>query len=149
MLTFDNILAYHLQKLEEVGYNRIEIVNNTDTTLNIINSQTNEIMTTEPAKLVEMRYSTSFAPDEIRTGYFILTATDATAPNVGTTKGYSAFYEGNPTTSAAEITTPGASSSLPPAVRQAFDSFELLAPPSTPIPPPSSPPVPTTPTVPP
>jgi hypothetical protein len=80
-----------------------------------------------------MRYSTSVDPDETRAGYFLLTATDATAPNQGMTKGYSVFYEGDPTTTAtgAEITTPGASSQpLPPAVRQVFDSFELIAAPT-------------------
>ena len=141
-MTTDNILSYHLQKLQEVGYSGIEIVNSTDTTLNVANAQTNEtIATTVPAKLVEMTYSTNFAPNEIRTGYFISTATNATTPNPGTTKGYSVFYEGNSTntnttaTTAAEITTATAAASgsllspllLPPAVGQVIDSFELLA----------------------
>ena len=41
-MTIDNILSYHLQKLQEVGYSGIEIVNSTDTTLNVANAQTNE-----------------------------------------------------------------------------------------------------------
>ena len=107
----DNILSYHLQKLQEVGYRSIQLVNSTDMTLNVANPQTNETIATVPAKLVEMTYSTNFAPNEIRTGYFISTATNATTPNPGTTKGYSVFYEGNSTntntnaTTAAEITT--------------------------------------------
>jgi hypothetical protein len=82
-----------------------------------------------------MTYGTNFAPNEIRRGYFISTATNATAPNLGTTKGYSVFYEGNSTTSAAtatEITTAASGSlplPLPLAVGQVFDSFELIAPP--------------------
>jgi hypothetical protein len=133
--TNDNILSYHLQKLQEVGYRDIQIVNSSDMTLNLTNAQTNETIATVPAKLVEMTYGTNFAPNEIRRGYFISTATNATAPNLGTTKGYSVFYEGNSTTSAAtatEITTAASGSlplPLPPAVGQVFDSFELIAPP--------------------
>ena len=142
-MTIDNILSYHLQKLQEVGYSGIEIVNSTDTTLNVANAQTNEtIATTVPAKTVEMTYSTNFAPNETRIGYFILTSTNATAPNPGTTKGYSMFYEGNSTaTTTAETTRPSgslASTPLPAPVRQVFDSFELVAAPALTPPPPSA-----------
>ncbi|MDW0122180.1 MAG: hypothetical protein QOK81_06130, partial [Nitrososphaeraceae archaeon] len=119
-MTTDNILSYHLQKLQEVGYRSMRIVNSSDTTINVANPQTNETIATVPAKLVEMTYSTNFVPNEIRTGYFISTATNATTPNPGTTKGYSVFYEGNSTntnttaTTAAEITTASAASSLLP-----------------------------------
>jgi hypothetical protein len=141
-MTTDNVLSYHMQKLQEVGYNGIEIVNSTDMTLNVANPQTNEtIATTVPAKLVEMTYSTNFAPNETRAGYFILTSTNATAPNPGTTKGYSMFYEGNSTaTTTAETTRPSgslASTPLPAPVRQVFDSFELVAAPAPLSPPPS------------
>jgi PKD repeat protein len=125
--TIDNILLYHMQKLEEVGYNGTEIVDSTDATLNITNAQTNQTIATVPAKNVEMTYNTNFAPNETRTGYFILTATDATAPNRGMTKGYSVFYEGNSAT--AETTTTSGSlvpRPLPVPVRQVFDSFELV-----------------------
>src|SRR5215212_3061294 len=133
-MTTDDIQSYHLQKLQEVGYRSMQIVNTTDTTLNLTNPQTNETITTVPARLVEIAYSTNSAPNETRTGYFISTATNATAPNLGTTKGYAVFYEGNSTTNtaAAEITTATAASGslatlLPPAVGQVFDSFELIA----------------------
>src|SRR5215210_4141611 len=140
-MTTDNILSYHLQKLQEVGYRSIQLVDSTDMTLNLTSPQTNETIATVPAKLVEMKYSTNSAPpNERRTGYFISTATNVTAPNLGTTKGYALFYEGNSTTNtnttaatAAEITTAIAAASgsllplLPPAVGQVFDSFELLA----------------------
>src|SRR5215218_4727945 len=125
--TIDNILLYHMQKLEEVGYNGTEIVDSTDATLNITNAQTNQTIATVPAKNVEMTYNTNFAPNETRTGYFILSATDATAPNRGMTKGYSVFYEGNSAT--AETTTSSGSlvpTPLPAPVRQVFDSFELV-----------------------
>jgi PKD repeat protein len=139
-MTTDSILSYHLQKLQEVGYSAIEVVDSTDTTLNITNAQTNETIATVPAKNVEMTYSTNFAPNETRTGSFILTATDATPPNLGTTKGYSVFYEGNST--AAETTIPSGSlapTPLPAHVRQVFDSFELIA--AAPAPPPPTSPL--------
>ncbi|MDQ3852780.1 MAG: PKD domain-containing protein, partial [Thermoproteota archaeon] len=138
-MTIDNILLYHIQKLEEVGYSRIQIVNSTDTTLNVTNAQTNQIIVTVPARLVEVTYSTASAPNVIREGYFMLTATDGTRPNIGTTKGYSIFYEGTSTTAGAatpatiqQTTTSTPFVSLPPrqtlpiGVQQIFDSFELI-----------------------
>jgi PKD repeat protein len=143
-MTIDNILLYHMQKLQQVGYRNIEIVNNTDTTLNVMDPQTNQTIATVPAKFVEMTYSTASAPNEIREGYFISTATNATAPYPGMTKGYSIFYEGNSTTTVAGTATPATiqqtttstpsirlgAPTLPPlpiAVQQVFDSFELIA----------------------
>ena len=73
-----------------------------------------------------MTYTTNFAPDEIKRGYFISTATDATPHNLGTITGYSIFYEGS---SAADIVTSDSLSpttALLPPVRQVFDSFELI-----------------------
>jgi hypothetical protein len=137
-MTTDNILSYHLQKLQEVGYSAIEVVNSTDMTLNLTNAQTNETIATMPTKLVEMTYSTNFAPNETRTGYFILTATNATLPNLGTTKGYAIFYEGNSTTAETRPSGSLAQILLPAPVRQVFDSFELIASPPPP-PPPASP----------
>jgi hypothetical protein len=123
----DNILLYHLQKLQEVGYRDIEIVNSTDMTVNIANPQTNETITTVPAKLVEMTYTTGIAPNETKSGYLISTATDVTVPNPGMTKGYTIFYEGS-SVSAPEIAIGfGSLSPLPPPVRQVFDSYELIA----------------------
>jgi PKD repeat protein len=143
-MTIDNILLYHMQKLQQVGYRNIEIVNNTDTTLNVMDPQTNQTIATVPAKFVEMTYSTASAPNEIREGYFISTATNTTAPYPGITKGYSIFYEGNSTTTVAGTATPATiqqtttstpsirlgAPTLPPlpiAVQQVFDSFELIA----------------------
>jgi hypothetical protein len=127
MTTSDNILLYNLQKLQEVGYRDIQIVNSTDMTVNVTNLQTNETITSVPAKTVEMTYTTPIAPDEIRSGYLISTATDMTPPNPGTTKGYSIFYEGS-SLSPAEITIGfGSLRPMPQAVGQVFDSFGLIA----------------------
>ena len=123
----NNILLYHIQKLEQVGYRDIEIVNSTDRLINLIDPQTNQTIQTMPAKFVEMTYSTASAPNEPRSGYLISTATNATAPNVGVTKGYTVFYEGS-SVSAAELALGfGSLRQLPPAVKQVFDSFELIA----------------------
>ena len=129
----DSILEYEIQKLREVGYRDINIVNSTDTTVNIHYTTTEDVPAanvTVPAKLVEMAYSTSSAPNEIRRGYLILTATNATPPNLETVTGYSIFYEGASGTTAAEQTTtppPSGNLSLPAPVRQVFGSFELIA----------------------
>jgi hypothetical protein len=127
MTTSDNILLYNIQKLQEVGYRDIEIVNSTDMTVNVTNLQTNETIIAVPAKTAEMTYTTPIAPDEIRSGYLISTATDMTLPNLGTTKGYTIFYEGS-SLSPAEITIGfGSLRPLPQGVGQVFDSFELIA----------------------
>src|ERR687898_2084717 len=129
-MTTNNLTTYHLQKLEEVGYTNIQTVNSTEMTVNLTIPQTNQTVAAMPAKLVEMTYNTASAPDETRRGYFLLTATAATLPDLGTPKGYSILYEGS-STSAAEIATTGSSSlpptPLPPVVEQIFGSFELIA----------------------
>ena len=132
----DSILEYGIQKLEEVGYRDINIINNTDTTISIhfINDTTAESLglqdATVPARLVEITYSTNSAPNEIRIGYLITTATNATPPNLETITGYSVFYEGvRAATAAGEGTTtapPGSPATPPGVVRQIFDSFELI-----------------------
>ena len=126
----DAILAYQIQRLQEVGYRDVGIVNNTDTTISLISTAlNNSAIGTVPAKLVEMTYSTTFAPTEIRRGYLISTATDATPRNLGMITGYAIFYEGGGPVSAAEMATATSDSlrPLPPAVGQIFDSFELMA----------------------
>jgi PKD repeat protein len=139
------VLAYQTQKLQEAGYRDIQIVNSTDTTINVdistgLNNNNNNnnaiaagttatTTTIVPAKLVAMTYSTNLAPNETRIGYFILTATAATPRNLGMITGYSIFYEGN---SVIETVSSGSSVAPPPtpfpaAARQVFGSFELIA----------------------
>ena len=114
------ILEYQMQKLQEVGYRDIGIVNITDTTMNVISTGlNNNVIANVPAKLVEMTYSTNFAPSEIRTGYLISTATDATPSNLGMVTGYTIIYEGNSTAAtaitASQTTMLQSGSLLPPA----------------------------------
>src|SRR5215217_1837262 len=139
------VLTYQIQKLQEAGYRNIQIVNSTDTTINVdistgLNNNNNNnnaiaagttatTTTIVPAKLVAMTYSTNLAPNETRIGYFILTATAATPRNLGMITGYSIFYEGN---SVVETVSSGSSVAPPPtpfpaAARQVFGSFELIA----------------------
>jgi hypothetical protein len=134
--TINNILSYQIQKLEEVGYRDIKIVNSTDTRINVantggINNNNNNATsttTTIPAKLVEMTYSTNFAPNEVRRGYFISTATDATPHNLGIITGYGIFYEGGAAAAAAAAASANsAPTPLTAPVRQVFGSFELIA----------------------
>jgi PKD repeat protein len=133
-VTPDIILGYQMQKLQEVGYRDIRVVDSTDTTINVdistgLNNST--IAATVPAKLVEMTYSTNLAPDQIRKGYFISTATNVTPRNLGNMTGYGIFYEGTSSTAAEggeETTLPsggGLILSIP--VMEVFDSFELIA----------------------
>jgi PKD repeat protein len=123
--TADSILAYQMQKLQEVGYRDIRILNSTDTIINVVGTAlNNSAIGTVPARQVEVTYSTNFAPTDIRRGYLLSTATDATARNLGLITGYAIFYEGG--SEAAEI-RPASGGLLPsPAVEQVFDSFELI-----------------------
>jgi hypothetical protein len=127
----DSILEYEMQKLQDVGYRDINIVNSTDTKINIHYITTENVPAPEafiPARLVEMTYSTNSAPDEMRRGYFILAATAATSPNLETITGYSIFYEDTSGATAVEqTTTPTGNLLLPAPLRQVFDSFELIA----------------------
>src|SRR5918996_63323 len=126
-VTNDNILSYHLQKLQEVGYRDIRIVNSADMTVNLTIPQINQTIATVPAQFVEMTYSTAIAPNDTRSGYLISTASNATAPNPGMTKGYTIFYEGSSVSAAEPTIGFGSLRQLPPAVKQVFDSFQLIA----------------------
>jgi hypothetical protein len=137
MTTTDNIVSYQLQKLQEAGYRSMRIIISTDMAVNLTNPQTNERIATLPAKLVEMTYGTNTAPNEIRRGYLVSTATNSTTPSIGTTKGYALFYEGNSTTTnaVAAIMNMSGSLPLPIPIQQLFDSFELtMAPELAPTP---------------
>ena len=75
-ITSDTILLHHLQKLQDVGYRDIEIVNSADMTVNLTVPQANQTIAAILAKFFEMKYSTASAPDEIITGFFISTSTN-------------------------------------------------------------------------
>ena len=130
----DSIFEYEIQKLGEVGYRNINIVNSTYMPI-VVNYTTTEDVPAEeaivPGRFVEMTYSTASAPNEIRRGYLFLTATNVTPPNLATITGYGIFYESAPGAPAprAQQTTPVAPGMVvvPAPVAQAFGSFELIA----------------------
>ena len=129
--TANTILSYQMQKLREVGYSDIQIVNSTDARIPVdisLSGTNNDDDNDElppasvAARLVEMTYRTttaSSAPSELKTGYYLLTASDVTPQDLGTMTGYSIFYEGTSSNAAA--------ATIPAAVRQIFGSFELIA----------------------
>jgi PKD domain len=126
----DTLLAFQMLKLQEVGYGDIRIVDSRDTTIDVISSLlNNRAIATIPAKFIEMTYSTNFAPNETRTGYFLSTATDLTPRNLGMTTGYGIFYESNSPIAAETMTASSNTTTLPTPVpvAQVFDSFELMA----------------------
>jgi hypothetical protein len=115
--------------LQEAGYRDIEIVNSTLARINVNYTGIEGlpiIGVTVPARLIEMTYSTSSAPNEMRRGYLILTATNVTPPGTETITGYSIFYEGTGA-NATQQTTPSGNLSLPATFRQVAGSFELIA----------------------
>jgi hypothetical protein len=125
MPTTNDIVSYHLQKLQEVGYRGIEIVSSIDTTINVTSTVSNNAVGAVPAKLVEMTYSKDSAPGQASKGYFLSSATAATSPNPWTTKGYSVFYEGNSPVEDVTIAS-GSLQLLPPVAGEVFDSFKLI-----------------------
>jgi len=132
-LSIDNVTAYHLQKLDEVGYHNITLVRNTNMRVNLTTAaDANQTITTIPAKFAQITYTTAIEPNETKTGYFIVTSTNATAPNATTTNGYAIFYEGNSNNGTAArpgiATSSGSStqSQLSPVVAQILRSFELI-----------------------
>jgi hypothetical protein len=128
----DSVLEYQIQKLQEVGYRDIKIVNSVDTALLVYYPGTTGLQATVPARSVEMTYSTnstSSSPIEMRRGYLILTATNVIPPNLETITGYSIFYEGasEAAVSTAEETGQSGSSPPPLALIQIVSSFQLIA----------------------
>lgn len=132
----DSILNYEIQKLQDVGYRDINIVNSSDARIDIHYAIPQDVpapetmpQATVPARFVEITYSTDSAPNEMRTGYLFLTASNATPPNELIT-GYSVFYErasGGTELGAQETTQSATLPALSPEASQILASFELIA----------------------
>jgi hypothetical protein len=114
IITQEHFLEYQRQKLRELGNVDINILNNTEMTINVTSTDTNGTIAMVPAKLVEMMYSANSTQTR---GYFLLSATNATS-NLGLVSGYSIFYEG------AAAMTPSANPPAP--AKQVFQSFEFV-----------------------
>ena len=110
------------RELNELFPPYIEIVSNTDITLNVFDPQTNQTIGRVPAEYVEFTETYPDNPDASYTGFVLLALNNDNA----TTTGYAVrplLQEGQED-----------SREVPSFVRQVFDSFELLAPATTPAP---------------
>jgi hypothetical protein len=114
-ITNEDLLDYHIVKLQELGYSEISILQNTNMTINVINSDTNKTIAIMPANLIEMRYNSPNSNDT--RGYFMLAATNATS-NVGIISGYTLSYEAD----AATLPSGGP----PEPIQRIFQSFDFL-----------------------
>jgi hypothetical protein len=111
-MTIDNVQLYYMQKLEDVGYSGMQIVNNTETTVDIINGRTNQTIATAPAKLIEYTY---FYPGE---GQTRIMYREFTLLVLNEDTGYALLYK--------DLASSLPSGRPPSQVQQIFDSFELL-----------------------
>ena len=113
-ITNEHFLEYQISKLQESGYSDINILNNTEMTINVTSTDTNRTIAMVPAKLVEMMYSANSTQTR---SYLLLSATNATS-NLGLVSGYSVFYEG------AATMTPSGNPPVP--AKQVFQSFQFV-----------------------
>ena len=114
-ITNEDLVDYHTLKLQKLGYTEISVLQNTQTTINVTISDTNNTTAIVPANIIEMRYNNANSIDT--RGYFMLAATNATS-KVGRISGYSLSYEVDAATLA--------SGSPPEPIQQVFQSFEFV-----------------------
>jgi hypothetical protein len=112
--TNENFLKYHMLKLQKLGYTDFSILQNVNTTINVISADTNNTLAIVPANFIEMSYNSANSVDT--KGYFLLAATNATS-KAGIVSGYSLSYEAD-----AAILPSG----NPPELEQIFQSFEFV-----------------------
>jgi hypothetical protein len=94
--TSQDLLEYRIMRLQKLGYSQINVLNNTNLTISVIDSNTNnKTLAVVPANLVEMRYNSPNSTDTW--GYFLLAITNATS-NSRMVSGYSLSYEANAAT---------------------------------------------------
>lgn len=112
----EDLLDYHIMKLNRLGYSEIGILRNTNMSINVISSDANKTtIAVVPASLLEMRYNSPNSTDT--RGYVMLATTNATS-NLGIVSGYSLSYEAD------AATLP---SIFPPEpILRIFQSFELV-----------------------
>lgn len=110
----EQFVEYQKQKLQELGYDNINVLNNTKMTINVTSAETNTTMATVPANLVEFMYTVNSTDAR---GYNLLAVTNATS-DLGIISGYSISYDG----------APGSNSSgnPPEPVKGVMQSFEFV-----------------------
>jgi hypothetical protein len=120
-ITPDDFLEFIVEEMQGRNYTDIQIINNTDLTINITSPEDpNTTIRTAQAKLVEMTYQLSLGLGDMRRSYSIL-ATIPEGPQPGLRQivsGEFITYEGP------AVATP--SGSLPPPVQQIFQSLEFI-----------------------
>jgi hypothetical protein len=114
-ITNEDLLDYHMVKLQKLGYGEINILQKSNLTINVTDTEINKTVAIVPANLIEMRYNNANSSDMI--GYFMLAATNVTS-NVGIISGYSLSYEAD------AATFP--SGRPPELIQWIFQSFEFL-----------------------
>jgi hypothetical protein len=114
-ITNEDLLDYHMVKLQKLGYGEINILQKSNLTINVTDTEINKTIAIVPANLIEMRYNNANSSDMI--GYFMLAATNVTS-NVGIISGYSLSYEAD------AATFP--SGRPPELIEWIFQSFEFL-----------------------
>jgi hypothetical protein len=114
-ITNEDLLDYHIVKLQKLGYSEISILQKSNLTINVTDTETNETIAIVPANLIEMRYNNANSSDT--RGHFMLAATNVTS-NVGIISGYSLSYEAD----AATFPSGGP----PELIQWIFQSFEFL-----------------------
>jgi plastocyanin len=111
----EDLVDYHILKLQKLGYTGISVVQNTKLTIDVRSSDTNNTIAIVPANIIELTYNNASSVDT--RGYFMLAATNATS-NVGIISGYTLSYEADAAT---------LSSGRPPEpIQQIFQSFEFV-----------------------
>ena len=114
-ITNEDLLDYHIVKLQKLGYSEISILQKSNLTINVTDTETNETIAIVPANLIDMRYNNANSSDT--RGHFMLAATNVTS-NVGIISGYSLSYEAD----AATFPSGGP----PELIQWIFQSFEFL-----------------------
>ncbi len=114
-ITNEDLLDYHIVKLQKLGYSEISILQNSNMTINVTDTETIETIAIVPANIIEMRYNNANSSDT--RGYFMLAATNVTS-NVGMISGYILSYEAD------AATLP--SGAPPEPIQWTFQSFEFL-----------------------
>lgn len=114
-ITNGDLLDYRIVKLQNLGYSEISILQKSNMTINVTDTETNETIAIVPANLIELRYNNANSSDT--RGYFMLAATNVTS-NVGMISGYILSYEAD----AATLPSGGP----PEPIQWIFQSFEFL-----------------------
>jgi hypothetical protein len=119
-ITPDDFLEFIIEEMQGRNYTDIQIINNTDLTINITSPEDpNTTIRTAHAKLVEMTYQLNLGLGDMRSYSILATIPEGPQPGLRqVVSGEFITYEGP------AVATP--SGSLPPPVQQIFESLEFI-----------------------